>query len=74
MIWLILYVVPIILEAVFIWTSLEEGETIGDFYDGLSNEQLFIIMVLVLVPFVNLSTLLVSMPGIVINLTKNIKK
>jgi hypothetical protein len=74
MIWLILYVVPIILGAVFIWTSLEEGETIGDFYDDCSNEQLFLLMGLLLVPFVNLLTLLVSVPGTVINLTKNIKK
>lgn len=74
MIWLILYSVPIILGAVFIWTSLEEGETIGDFYDDLSNEQLFLTMGLILAPFVNILTLFVSIPGIVINLTKNIKK
>ena len=74
MIWLILYVVPIISGAVFIWTSLEEGETIGDFYDDCSNEQLFLLMGLLLVPFVNMLTLLVSVPGTVINLTKNIKK
>lgn len=74
MIWLILYVVPIILGAVFIWTSLEEGETIGDFYDDCDEQTLFFALAFVLVPFINLLTLFISIPGLVINLTKNIKK
>lgn len=73
MIWVILYAVPIILGAVFIWTSLEEGETVGDFYDDC-DENVFLVIGLTLVPFINLLTLLLSIPGIVINLTKNIKK
>lgn len=73
MIWLILYVVPIILGAVFVWTSLEKGETIGDFYDGC-DENVFLTIGVTLIPFINLLTLLLFVPGIVINLTKNIKK
>ena len=38
MIWIILYLVPIILGAVFIWTSLEKGETIGTIGESASFE------------------------------------
>lgn len=57
-----------------IWTSLEEGETIGDFYDDCDEQALFFALAVVLVPFINLLTLFISIPGIVINLTKNIRK
>ena len=77
MIWILLYIIPIILIAINIWMDMEKGQTVYEYFDaekGVFKDELLSILVIIFIPVVNLITLFLTAPLLVFNLVKNVRK
>lgn len=78
MIWIISYIIPILLMSISIWTDMKKGQTVAEYLDEgdgfFDDEELAPITIIVFVPIINLLTLLISVPILVFNLVKDIRK
>lgn len=77
MIWILLYIIPIILIAINIWMDMEKGQTVSEYFDaekGVFSDELLSTLIIVFIPAINLFTLFLTVPLLVFNLVKNIRK
>ena len=77
MIWILLYLTPIILIAINVWMDMEKGQTISEYFDaekGVFTDELLATLIIVFIPAINLLTLFLTVPLLVFNLVKNIRK
>lgn len=78
MIWIISYIIPILLMSISIWTDMKKGQTVAEYLDEgngfFDEDKLIPLTVLVFIPIINFLTLFVSVPILVFNLVKNIRK
>ena len=77
MIWVILYIIPIILGCVCVWMDMEKGESVSEYFDaekGAFADDLIPILIMMFIPAINLLTLFVTIPFLVFNLVKDIRK
>lgn len=77
MIWIISYIIPIILGCVCVWIDMEKGQTVAEYLDegdGFFDEELIPLLIIMFVPAINLITLFITIPFLVFNLVKDIRK
>ena len=70
MIWLLLYIIPILLVTISVYLDMEKGETVGDY---LRNEDKAV-YIFTFVPVINIIVAFFAIAAIVYSLTKNIRK
>ena len=69
---LFFYLIPIFLCAINIWLDMRKGESIGEY---INREEIWTsICIASFIPFVGLLTLIITVPTLVFNLIKDIKK
>ena len=70
MIWLLLYIIPILLVIISVYLDMEKGQTVQDYlkYEDKS------IYIITFVPIINIIVAFFAMATIVYSLTKNIRK
>ena len=72
MILIYLIPIPILLCAINIWLDMHKGESVGEY---MNREEIWApICISAFIPFVGLLTLIVTIPTLVFNLIKNVKK
>lgn len=69
---LFIYLIPILLCAINIWLDMRKGESIGEYMDR--EEEWGPIYIVSFIPFVGLMTLIITVPTLVFNIIKDIKK
>lgn len=70
MIWLLLYIMPILLVVISVYLDMEKGQTVQDYlkYEDKS------IYIITFVPIINIIVAFFATAAIVYSLTKNIRK
>lgn len=70
MIWLLLYIIPILLVIISVYLDMKKGQTVQDYlkYEDKS------IYIITFVPIINIIVTFFAIFSIVYSLTKNIKK
>ena len=77
MIWLLLYIIPILLVVISVYLDMEKGQTVSEYFDaekGVFSDELLSTLIIVFIPAINLFTLFLTVPLLVFNLVKNIRK
>ena len=77
MIWVISYIILIILGCVCVWIDMKKGESVSEYFDaekGLFADDFIPILIMMFIPAINLLTLFVTIPFLVFNLVKDIRK
>lgn len=69
---ILFYLIPIFLCAINIWLDMRKGESIDEYMDR--EEEWGPICISAFIPFVGLLTLIITVPTLVFNLIKNVKK
>ena len=76
MIWVISYIIPIMLGCVCVWIDMKKGESVSEYFDAEKGvfADAFTILIIMFIPAVNLLTLFITIPFLVFNLVKDIRK
>ena len=70
MIWLLLYIIPILLVVISVYLDMEKGQTVQDYLKYVDTS----IYIIMFVPIINIIIAFFAIAAIVYSLTKNIRK